>query len=69
MGIYNIIDKLMKNDQKRREKRYFFVIFWPFFDIRYSAGSAEYSGPNIRLILAEYSAEYSVFGRTLIFKK
>ena len=38
----------------------------PFSSIGVSAGLAEYSVPNIRLILAEYSAEYSVFGRTLV---
>ena len=37
-----------------------------FSDIRYSATLAEYSVPNIRPILTEYSAEYSVFGRSLI---
>ena len=38
---------------------------WPFFVIGVSVETAEYSVPNIRLVLAEYSAEYSVFGRTL----
>ena len=41
------------------------AFFGPFFVIGVSAVSAEYSVPNIRRILAEYSAEYSVFGRTL----
>ena len=40
-----------------------------FFAIGVSANSAEYSVPNTRPILAEYSAEYSVFGRTLEAKK
>ena len=39
---------------------------WPFFVIGVSVETAEYSVPNIRLVLAEYSAEYSVFGRTLV---
>ena len=39
--------------------------FSPIFVIGVSVETAEYSVPNIRLVLAEYSAEYSVFGRTL----
>ena len=38
---------------------------WPFFVIGVSVETAEYSVPNIRLVLAEYSAEDSVFGRSL----
>ena len=40
---------------------------WPFFVIGVSVETAEYSVPNIRLVLAEYSAEYSVFGRSLLY--
>ena len=40
-------------------------IFAVFLGIGVSATFAEYSVPNIRPIFAEYSAEYSVFGRTL----
>ena len=43
------------------------VIFEPFSFIGVSAELAEYSVPNIRPFFAEYSAEYSVFGRTLTF--
>ena len=39
--------------------------FRRFLGIGVSATFAEYSVPNIRPIFAEYSAEYSVFGRTL----
>ena len=39
--------------------------FYANFIIGVSADLAEYSVPNIRWVLAEYSAEYSVFGRTL----
>ena len=39
--------------------------FRRFLGIGVSATLAEYSVPNIRPIFAEYSAEYSVFGRTL----
>ena len=39
--------------------------FRRFLGIGVSATFAEYSVPNIRPISAEYSAEYSVFGRTL----
>ena len=41
------------------------VIFAQFSVIGVSAELAEYSVPNIRPFFAEYSAEYSVFGRTL----
>ena len=41
--------------------------FRRFLGIGVSATLAEYSVPNIRPILTEYSAEYSVFGRTLDF--
>ena len=41
-------------------------IFGVFQIFGLSATLAEYSVPNIRPILTEYSAEYSVFGRTLI---
>ena len=40
--------------------------FYANFIIGVSADLAEYSVPNIRRVLAEYSAEYSVFGRTLL---
>ena len=40
--------------------------FRRFLGIGLSAILAEYSVPNIRPIFAEYSAEYSVFGRTLM---
>ena len=40
--------------------------FRRFLGIGVSATFAEYSVPNIRPIFAEYSAEYSVFGRTLV---
>ena len=40
-------------------------IFRRFYCIGLSAALAEYSVPNIRPFFAEYSAEYSVFGRTL----
>ena len=43
--------------------------FYANFIIGVSADLAEYSVPNIRWVLAEYSAEYSVFGRTLEFSK
>ena len=39
--------------------------FYANFIIGVSADLAEYSVPNIRWVLAEYSAECSVFGRTL----
>ena len=42
------------------------AIFTRFSVIGVSADLAEYSVPNIRRFLAEYSAEYSVFGRTLL---
>ena len=41
------------------------VIFALYSVIGVSADLAEYSVPNIRPFFAEYSAEYSVFGRTL----
>ena len=66
---YRIKLDFVKRWQKMAWKTPNFRIFPPFFDIRYSAGLAEYSVPNIRLILAEYSAEYSVFDRTLLFTK
>ena len=43
--------------------------FDSFFGIRYSAISAEYSAEYFRSKLAEYSAEYSVFGRTLLITR
>ena len=55
--------------------QFFLKITWKmsknrdFSDIRYSATLAEYSVPNIRPILTEYSAEYSVFGRSLMMMK
>ena len=55
----NVCQNLDQNMSKIRKK-------WPFFVIGVSVETAEYSVPNIRLVLAEYSAEYSVFGRTLV---
>ena len=49
----------MKNDQKSR----IFVVFKVF---GVSVNFAEYSAEHYRPKLAEYSAEYSVFGRTLL---
>ena len=46
-----------------------FANFRRFLGIGVSATLAEYSVPNIRPIFAEYSAEYSVFGRTLLKTK
>ena len=54
---YRIKLDFVKRWQKMAWKTPNFRIFPPFFDIRYSAG------------LAEYSAENSVFGRTLLFTK
>ena len=56
----NVCQNLDQNMSKIRKK-------WPFFVIGVSVETAEYSVPNIRRVLAEYSAEYSVFGRTLKF--
>ena len=53
--------------QKNESKWSKIVIFEPFSVIGVSAELAEYSVPNIRPFFAEYSAEYSVFGRTLEF--
>ena len=50
-----------KSEQKKLKNRR----FSPFSVIGVSVETAEYSVPNIRRVLAEYSAEYSVFGRTL----
>ena len=50
----NVCQNLDQNVSKIRKK-------WPFFVIGVSVETAEYSVPNIRLVLAEYS----VFGRTL----
>ena len=57
---------MSKRSQKLREIGSKIAIFSRFSAIGVSADLAEYSVPNIRSILAEYSAEYSVFGRTLI---
>ena len=51
--------------QKYESKLSKIVIFTLYSVIGVSADLAEYSVPNIRRVLAEYSAEYSVFGRTL----
>ena len=52
--------------QKLRENGPKIAIFSVFSVFGVSATLAEYSVPNIRPILTEYSAEYSVFGRSLI---
>ena len=59
----NVCQNLDQNMSKRRKKN---GRFSPFSVIGVSVETTEYSVPNIRLVLAEYSAEYSVFGRTLI---
>ena len=52
-------------DQNLSKKHTKIAVFLLFSVIGVSAETAEYSVPNIRLVFAEYSAEYSVFGRTL----
>ena len=52
----------IKFDQKGSKM----TVFPHFFIIGLSADSAEYSAEHYRPFFAEYSAEYSVFGRTLL---